>query len=71
MVIIDRFEEDMAVLETEGGMLTVPRDTLPAEASEGDVLVRDGNGWTADKKAAAARRSAIRKKLRRLTERQD
>ncbi len=37
---VDRFEEDKAVLKTDKGETIVwPKDKLPAEASEGTVLV--------------------------------
>lgn len=38
-LIIDRFENDFAVCEyEEGKTLDLPRDLLPANAKEGDVL---------------------------------
>lgn len=38
--IIDRFEEKFAVCENEKGiMVNIPRNTLPKEAKEGDVLI--------------------------------
>lgn len=36
--IIDRFEEDWAVLEYESKTYNVPRALLPEDAKEGDVL---------------------------------
>mgnify|MGYP003300380251 CR=1 FL=1 len=36
--IIDRFEEDYAVVECNGVYFNVPKTTLPQGASEGDVL---------------------------------
>ena len=44
--IIDRFENNnLAVLETDNGTtLDVPRDHLPPEAHEGDVLVELNGG---------------------------
>lgn len=38
MLIIDRFEGDFAVIETDNGMLNVPRSELPTGAKEGDIL---------------------------------
>jgi hypothetical protein len=38
IVIIDRFEEDWAVLEYEGIVFNVPRALLPDDAKEGDVI---------------------------------
>ena len=38
MLIIDRFEGDFAVIETDNGMIDIPRSELPTGAKEGDVL---------------------------------
>ena len=38
MFIVDRFAGDMVVIEYPGGTFDLPRDLLPAEAVEGDVL---------------------------------
>lgn len=37
-VTLDRFEDELAVLILEGRELTRPRESLPREAREGDVL---------------------------------
>jgi hypothetical protein len=37
-LIIDRFEDNFAVIEHAGGTFTIPRELLPARAKEGDVL---------------------------------
>lgn len=66
MTVIDRFEGEYAVLETESGMKRVLRDVLPVEVREGDVLeIKDGI-YTVNKKAAAERRSRISGKLKKL-----
>ena len=38
MTVIDRFEDNIAVLEADGEMVEIPREKLPAEAREGDIL---------------------------------
>ena len=38
MLIIDRFEGDFAVVESDMGMMNIPRSELPTDAKEGDVL---------------------------------
>ncbi|MCR5599766.1 MAG: DUF3006 domain-containing protein [Ruminococcus sp.] len=68
-MVIDRFEGCLAVIETENGMVTLRREQLPKEAAEGDVLVFADGRYTIDKKAAAERRSAVREKLKKLTNR--
>lgn len=35
---VDRFEEDLAVLQVNGGQQIVERRLLPADAREGDVI---------------------------------
>ena len=39
--IIDRFEGEFAVVETDGGFVNVPKAKLPAEAKEGAVIDLD------------------------------
>ena len=39
MLIIDRFEGDFAVVETNAGMVNIPRTDIPADAKEGDSLI--------------------------------
>ena len=38
MFIIDRFEGNMAVIEYNGRTFDLPKNLLPKEAKEGDVL---------------------------------
>ena len=38
MLIIDRFEGEFAIVETDKGMVSIPRADIPAAAREGDVL---------------------------------
>ena len=71
MTRIDRFEGDIAVLETDEGMLDIRRDELPDDAKEGDILIQGRSGWITDKEATAARRSAMKNKLRRRIRRND
>lgn len=36
--IIDRFEEDYAVVECNGICFNIPKNTLPQDVAEGDVV---------------------------------
>ena len=57
MIILDRLEETLAVLETDDGMVNVPRELLPADVREGDVLRQAADGtYTTDTAATQARR---------------
>ena len=70
MIIIDRFEGDLAVLETDDGMINVERSLLPENAAEGDVLVYKSS-WTVDTAATEQRRERTRKRLKRLLNKTD
>ena len=70
MIIIDRFEGNLAVLETDDGMKNIERSLLPENAAEGDVLVYDGS-WTVDTAATKQRRERTRKRLKRLLNKTD
>lgn len=69
MIIIDRFEGDIAVLETDSGMESVDRAALPQEAGEGDVLVTENGVYTIDTEATLARRESVKNKFRSLLRR--
>lgn len=70
MIIIDRFEGNLAVLETDDGMKNIERSLLPENAAEGDVLVYD-DSWTVDTAATEQRRERTRKRLKRLLNKTD
>lgn len=71
-MIIDRFEGEFAVLETEGGMMNVHRSFLPSFAREGDVVRYDGSGYGIDRESTEDLRSEVRNRLHKLlTEQND
>jgi len=58
--ILDRFEEDLAVLEGDETTVSVLRETLPEGARPGDCFhPADGGGYVFDAEATAARRERI------------
>lgn len=72
-VIVDRFEEDFAVLELyqESGEVlykNIPASWLPEDAEEGDVLVKVGGKYAIDTKETEKRRAAAAEKLREMQE---
>lgn len=71
MIIIDRFENETAVLETEDGTEEIMRCFLPADAREGDVVIPNGCGYSVDHQATEERRRAVSEKLRRLMNKND
>lgn len=67
MTVIDRFEGDLAVVETDSGIKTIPVELLPNEAREGDILEFVGSRYMIDATATAERRRRILSKYRQLS----
>ena len=70
-IIIDRIEEDIAVLEEslptgEVSERRVPMAWLPEDAREGDVLVRTDHGFAVDERETAKRRAEAAAVLRKI-----
>jgi hypothetical protein len=66
-VIIDRFEGDFAVCEKpDRTMLNIPKDKLPADAKEGDVLIINGEDIRVNSSATASRKKTIEKLMNDL-----
>ena len=59
--IIDRFEGDCAVVESEGVMNNIKRIDIPAEAREGDVIIFDNSRWKIDRQATEKLKLEIQK----------
>ena len=66
MTIIDRFENNKVVLETDGGMIEIERSQLPENAREGDVIIENNGAWSVDVPATEKRRSDMRELMKRL-----
>jgi hypothetical protein len=65
--VVDRIENDVAALETEGRiMIMVPVSLLPPDVAEGDVLLEHGGHYTIDKGETARRRDYNRRLFERL-----
>ena len=70
-MIIDRLTDTQAYLEDEDGRVTpVPRDRIPENAREGDVLRCTGGIYRVDEARTAQRRESMKKRLERLWNRQ-
>ena len=64
--VIDRFEGEYAVLETEGGMTEIHRAHLPGAAREGDVVYYSCGGWSVDREETEKLRRKNSERLNRL-----
>lgn len=71
MIVIDRFGDDFAVLEIDGEMTEIPRNEVPSDAREGDILICEDGIYTVDEKATSERRSAVRDRLHRLMKKEN
>jgi len=67
---VDRIENDIAVCECmeSGERLNIDVSALPSGAKEGDVLMRDGDGFVIDKIQTEDRRERLSNRLNRLFE---
>ncbi|MEA1962603.1 MAG: DUF3006 domain-containing protein [Bacillota bacterium] len=65
MIIIDRFEGEIAVVEYEKGFYNMPRAWLPSGAKEGDVIVLKA---AIDEVETAKRRDEMKRKMEDLFE---
>lgn len=66
-MIIDRFEGDFAVVETEQGIINILISQLPESAEEGDIIYSENGVYLIDEEATADRRKMIAERLHRLT----
>lgn len=64
--IIDRFEGELAVIETRYEMIWIARQELPAGAGEGDMVKKLAGGWIIDKQASSFRKKQIKKLVEEL-----
>jgi len=61
MLVVDRFEGDFAVIETDKGTVDIPRYELPVDAKEGDTI-----RIVVNKDDTEARKKLIDEKMNRL-----
>ncbi|MEH7394912.1 DUF3006 domain-containing protein [Priestia megaterium] len=66
--IIDRFEEEFAVVEIEGKTKDYPKDIFPRDAEVGDVVYITGNKVTVDKHETKKREKEIEDLMNELWE---
>lgn len=62
--IVDRIEENTVLLEDDCRVIhQIPRSELPEKIAEGQVLMRDANGWKSDKSEEEKRHKSVKRKL--------
>ncbi len=59
-VTIDRFEGNSAICEkADRTMIDIPKDKIPTEAKEGDILIIEGDNIKIDTGGTAKQKKAI------------
>ncbi|MCL2086631.1 MAG: DUF3006 domain-containing protein [Oscillospiraceae bacterium] len=66
MIIIERFENNIALLEKDGVIVKVKRNLIPKTAKEGDLLIITNGIYTVDKQATQKRREEVLERTRKL-----
>lgn len=61
MLIIERLEENIAVIENDGKRFEVSRDKLPKKVREGDILKESDGSYEIDREKTESRRKEILK----------
>jgi len=66
-IIIDRFEGNYAVCETEEKkFIDIPKFDIPEGAKEGDILTKTDNGYSIEKAETKEKREEIKKRMNSL-----
>lgn len=65
-MIVDRFEGEYAVIETEDGMIDVHISQLDGDIREGDCVVLKDGRYVADAAETSERRAKMAQRLRNL-----
>lgn len=66
-IIIDRFEGNYAVCETEEKkFIDIPKSDIPEGAKEGDILTKTDNGYSIEKAETETKREEVKKRMNRL-----
>ncbi len=65
MILIDRFENNIAVMEYQGKTYLIPKAWLPSSAKEGDIIIIK---TAVDEEESARRRQETERKTAELFE---
>ncbi|NLM03503.1 MAG: DUF3006 domain-containing protein [Clostridiales bacterium] len=68
MIILDRFEGEIAILEINGNFIKISVDKISPLAKEGDVLVLEGDKYIPDKSNTEKRKRELEDKFSDLWE---
>lgn len=66
MLVIDRFEGDIAVVEDGESIINIPRNKLPFDAKEGDILILSDDKYLIDDVATVNRKKELESRFSKL-----
>ena len=70
MIVVDRFEENIAVCENRetGEIINIHKSELPEDVKEGDILVKQNNKYIIDYQEKSKIEERIKSKIQNLFE---
>lgn len=66
MLVIDRFEGDIAIVEDDESIINIPRNKLPFDAKEGDILVLSDGKYLVDDVATENKKKELENRFSKL-----
>lgn len=66
MLVIDRFEGDIAIVEDGESILNIPRNKLPFDSKEGDILILSDGKYLIDDVATENKKKELENRFSKL-----
>jgi len=66
MIIIERFEGNLAILEDNNKSIEIERASLPKNAKEGDLIELKGGKYVINAEKTAERRRSVISRLKKM-----
>lgn len=66
MLVIDKFEGDIAIVEDGESILNIPRNKLPFDSKEGDILILSDDKYLIDDVATENRKKELENRFSKL-----
>jgi hypothetical protein len=69
LLIVDRIENEIVIIETETRHIQIPLSEFDGNVREGDIIIEKSGRYSVDKKATEERRNYMAQKLSKMWER--
>lgn len=66
MLVIDRFEGDIAIIEDGESIINIPKNQLPFNAKDGDILILSDGKYLIDEVATDNRKKELENRFSKL-----